>query len=137
MDIEENKAVVLRVFKNFTLTDIDKALALVADDAVWTLIGEPRRFAYAGAKSKSAFTEQIKGFFSVMAKFRWVPNVITAEDDRVAVEAESFGETADGKKYHNFYHMMFVVRDGKIRAVREYLDPFEILEFTGEMAFPA
>jgi uncharacterized protein len=136
MSIEDNKAVVKKLFENFTTTQIDQALDLVADDAMWTLVGEPRRFHYAGSKTKAAFAEQIKGFFSFMAKFRWVPNVITAEEDRVSVEAESFGESADGKKYHNFYHMMFVVKDGKIRGVREYMDPFEVLEFTGEMTFP-
>lgn len=135
MGIEENKAVVKKVFDNFTVANFDKALEVIADDATWTLVGDPRRFHYAGAKNKAGFADQVKGFLSIMAKFRWVPNVMTAEGDRVSVEAESFGELADGKKYHNFYHMMFVLHGGKIQTVREYLDPLEVLEFTGEMKF--
>jgi hypothetical protein len=51
------------------------------------------------------------------------PKGITAEGDRVAVEAESYGETASGKIYNNLYHFLFEVRGGKIQAVREYLAP--------------
>lgn len=136
MSIEEKKAIIKDFFAKFTLTDIDKALDMLADDVVWTLVGEARRFRYAGDKDKAGFTELIKDFLGGLSEFRWVPNVMTAEDDRVAVDAESFGQTADGKKYHNFYQLLFVVRDGKIQNVRELMDPLEVLEFTGEMTFP-
>ncbi|PKO49440.1 MAG: hypothetical protein CVU31_00350 [Betaproteobacteria bacterium HGW-Betaproteobacteria-4] len=136
MEIEKNKEIVRQLFARFTLTEIDQAMDLLADDAIWTVMGEPRRFAYAGPKTKAIFTGLIKGFLRSMVKFNFVPNAMTAEQDRVSVEAESFGESADGNKYHNFYHLLFVVSDGKIQAVREYLDPLEVWEFTGEMKFP-
>jgi hypothetical protein len=47
---------------------------------------------------------------------------MTAEDDRVSVEAESYGEITNGKTYENIYHFMFVIRDGKVAAIREYMD---------------
>lgn len=53
---------------------------------------------------------------------RVTPTGLTAEGDRVAVEAESSGETATGRTYNNQYHFLFEVRDGKIQAAREYLD---------------
>jgi hypothetical protein len=137
VSIERNKAVVRTLMQNFDPQNIDKALDQLADDAIWTLVGQPRRFAYAGSKNKKDCAEQLRGFLSMMAKFRWEPKVMTAEDDRVAVEAVSAGETADGKKYSNTYHMLFTLRDGKIVNVREYLDPLEVLEFTGAMTFPA
>ena len=137
MSIEDNKAVVRSLMQNFTPKDLDKALALLSDDAVWTLMGLPRRFAYAGAKNKADTSEQLRGFLSLMAKFSWEPKVMTAEGDRVAVEAVSYGEMPDGKKYSNVYHMLFTVRGGKIVEVHEYLDPLEVLEFTGAMTFPA
>jgi ketosteroid isomerase-like protein len=137
MSIEQNKAVVRSLMKNFTPHDLDKALDLLAEDAVWTMMGQPRRFPYAGAKNKTDTAAQLQGFLSLMAKFSWEPKVMTAEDDRVAVEAVSYGEMADGKKYSNVYHMLFTLRDGKIVKVSEYLDPLEVLEFTGAMTFPA
>ena len=42
--------------------------------------------------------------------------------DCVALEAGPRGETATGKVDHNLYHFLFEGRDGKIEAVREYLD---------------
>ena len=50
------------------------------------------------------------------------PKGITAEGDRVAVEAESYGQHANGKVYNNQYHFLIEVRNDKIQAVREYLD---------------
>ena len=47
---------------------------------------------------------------------------LTAEGDRVAVEAESYAKMKNGKTYQNTYHFLFIVRDGKIQSVKEYLD---------------
>ena len=47
---------------------------------------------------------------------------VTAEGERVAVEAESSGKHASGKDYNNFYHFLFTIRDGKIISLKEYLD---------------
>ena len=41
----------------------------------------------------------------------------TAEDDRVAVEAEVCGVSATGKVYENKLFYAFEVRDGKIHSV--------------------
>jgi uncharacterized protein len=45
-----------------------------------------------------------------------------AEGDRVAVEAESEGDLKNGRRYRQQYHFALQFRDGKICAVREYLD---------------
>lgn len=50
------------------------------------------------------------------------PKAITAEGERVAVEAESYGEHISGKTYNNFFHFMLVIRDGKIQEWKEYMD---------------
>jgi len=47
---------------------------------------------------------------------------MTAEDDRVAIEAESHGRHKSGRTYHNVYHFLMRARDGKIVEWREYLD---------------
>ena len=53
---------------------------------------------------------------------RVTPTGITAEGDRVAVEAESYAKMKNGKTYQNTYHFLFIVKSGKIEAVKEYLD---------------
>jgi uncharacterized protein len=47
---------------------------------------------------------------------------VTAEGDRVAVEAESHAKMKSGKLYQNKYHFLLTIRDGKIQGVKEYLD---------------
>jgi uncharacterized protein len=47
---------------------------------------------------------------------------LTAEGDRVAVEAESHGIHASGKVYHNYYHFLMQLRAGKLVRLKEYMD---------------
>src|SRR5262245_49889021 len=47
---------------------------------------------------------------------------MTAEEDRVAIEAVSNGRHANGKQYSNVYHFLMRARDGKIVEWNEYLD---------------
>ena len=52
----------------------------------------------------------------------WAEGTQPAEGERVAVEAESHGELNNGAIYNNHYHFLFIVRDGKITAIKEYND---------------
>ena len=82
-------------------------------------------------KTKSEFAMVLKNKGSSSA---WLEPVkftikgITAEGDRVAVEVESYGKFGNGKIYQNHYHFLFEVREGKIQAVREYLDTQHLKE---------
>jgi uncharacterized protein len=129
MSAEKNKNVVLSFFENFSAGKVDAALAMLADTATWWVAGNPEKFVLAGTKTKAQFAELLNGIGAAMPKgLRVTPKGLTAEGDRVAVEAESYGETATGKVYSNLYHFLFEVRDGKIQAVREYLDTMHAKE---------
>jgi len=126
---EANKQVVLSFFENFSACKVDAALALLADTATWWVAGNPDQFALAGTKTKAQFVALVQGIGAAMPKgLRVTPKGITAEGDRVAVEAESSGETASGKIDNNLYHFLCAVRGGKIQAVREYLDTMHAKE---------
>lgn len=57
---------------------------------------------------------------------------ITAEAQRVAVEAVSHGTTADGKTYENCYHFLFEFdHSGKIVKLREYMDTAHVADIFG------
>jgi hypothetical protein len=119
----------LSFFENFSAGKIDAALALMADTATWWVAGKPDKFVLAGTKTKTQFAELLQGIGTAMPKgLQVTPKGLTAEEDRVAAEAESYGETATGKIYNNLYHFLFEVRDGKIQAVREYLDTMHAKE---------
>jgi hypothetical protein len=45
-----------------------------------------------------------------------------AEGNKVALEVQSYGELTNGRIYDQEYHFLMEFRDGKISAVREYLD---------------
>ena len=46
----------------------------------------------------------------------------TCDGERVAVESESYGRLKRGTRYNNHYHFLFIVRNGRIEAIREYND---------------
>ena len=50
----------------------------------------------------------------------------TAEGDRVAVEMESYGEMTNGNVYNNFYHFLATVSNGRITALREYMETHQV-----------
>ena len=47
-----------------------------------------------------------------------------AEGNSVAAEAEIKAETAMGTKYENSYHFLFIIEDGKIIKMKEYMDTY-------------
>lgn len=123
MSTESNKKVVGNFFENFTAGNIDASMALLADTVTWWVAGKPDQFALAGTKNKSAIAEALKRASAELPNGHTMRLTgYTAEGERVAVEAESYGETGSGKIYNNLYHFLFIVRDGKIQEAREYFD---------------
>ena len=123
MTTDRNKAVARQFFERFTASDIDGALALMTDDATWWIPGKKELSPTAGLFSK----EKIGRLFHRMLAA--LDNGLTmtvkssiAESDFVALEVESSGNLKNGRKYRQEYHMLMQLRDGRICAVREYLD---------------
>ena len=58
---------------------------------------------------------------------------LTAEEDRVAMEAESHVlHPSNGRVYNNFYHNLFRIRDGKIVLFKEYQDTLHLYDYLAE-----
>lgn len=120
MGIEDNKKVVMGFFEAMNSGNAGAAMGALADSATWWVAGN---FALSGTKTKAQFAELAGGLASkIDGGMRLTPLGVTAEGDRVAVEAESHAKMKNGKTYQNQYHFLFQVRDGKIQAVKEYLD---------------
>jgi ketosteroid isomerase-like protein/uncharacterized protein (DUF1330 family) len=123
MSDEENTKVALDFLENLSTGKMEAALNLIADDVVWWLAGKPEQFQIAGTKNKAQLTEMLKAIEAGMpAGIRLTITGVTTQDNRVAVEMLADGVSATGAEYHNQYHDLFEVRDGKIHAAREYLD---------------
>jgi ketosteroid isomerase-like protein len=120
MGTEESKKIVLGFFENLNAGNASAALDALSDSATWWIQGN---FPLSGTRNKAQFIEllgqlgaAIDGALALRVKG------VTAEGDRVAVEAESFAKMKSGKTYQNRYHFLCEVGGGKIQAVREYLD---------------
>jgi ketosteroid isomerase-like protein len=101
---------------NTKKTSIDD---LLAEDLSWWIIGDIKS---SGIKDKRTILIGIKLLHRIYQGFAFTLHDFTAEGARVAVTAESHGIHKSGKIYHNHYHFLFKLRDGKIREVREYFD---------------
>ena len=127
--LEANKAVVRQFWEAFSESRFDDALALLDPSATWWVTGNTD---ISGTYSKQQFGELAAGIGEgTDGGIRVTPSVITAEGDRVAMEAESYGRLKNGKIYNNFYHIQHVLRDGKLVAIREYMDTQHVQEVFG------
>jgi uncharacterized protein len=120
MGIEENKAVVARLFADLSAGRLQNVFDALAEDATWWVAGTT---ALSGTYTKPQFVDLLSGVATqAPAGLTVTPVAMTAEGDRVAVEATSHAEFANGRTYRNEYHFLVVVRDGRVAKVREYLD---------------
>ncbi|WP_153503529.1 nuclear transport factor 2 family protein [Cumulibacter manganitolerans] len=119
---QDNKQTVTSFLEAFSSGDVDAVLGAMSDDATWWTAGRIKGMS--GTAPKEVFAKGLPGLLSACqdGKIAITPTAMTAEGDRVAVEAESSAETRSGRSYRNQYHFLFTVRDGKIAAVKEYMD---------------
>lgn len=120
-DNDRNKQTVRQFLEVFSSGDVAATMAMMSDDATWWVAGT---MPISGTYDKAAFTTLLSGVASACkgGAIRITPKVFTADEDRVAVEAESLAELNNGRRYNNHYHFLFTVRGGKIAGVKEYLD---------------
>jgi ketosteroid isomerase-like protein len=117
---EANKALARRFLDAVSRADVDAIVAAYAPDGTcWTAGSMP----ISGTFTVSQIAATAKGVLSAFPKgLRFTIHAMTAEGDRVAIEAESLGTHASGKVYNNKYHFLMRVRDGRIVEWREYMD---------------
>lgn len=123
MSTEDNKRLVAEFFARFSADDIAGALDTMTDDATWWIAGKPEQLPAAGVHSKEQMARLFRNMSGRLSNgLKLTLKGAVAEGDRVAVEVESYGELRDGRVYNQEYHLLMTVREGKISAVREYLD---------------
>jgi ketosteroid isomerase-like protein len=131
MGLEENKALAAELIKAVSTGDADAIRRLVAEDCKWWVMGFPR-------DRPLTRDQMIRGARAIIDKvlpggFNMTIAGMTAEGDRVAVEAEGRSHTVAGKLYNNFYHFLFVLRDGKVIRAMEYTNPQHAIEVLGDV----
>jgi ketosteroid isomerase-like protein len=132
MDTSANKKIVLDFLAALDTGDGASAMAALADGATWTVAGHG--LPVSGTMAKAELFELLAKEADVYeGPVRITPTGTTAEGRRVAVEATAHGAVRrSGKAYNNTYHFLFVVDDGKIQKIKEYMDTHHWAETVGE-----
>ena len=120
MSIQENKRLAERLLEILSAGDVAAMLdAYTHDFRYWTAGSTP----ISGSFTREQVEANAGAIFQAFPEgLRFSVQAMTAEGDRVAVEAESHGVHASGAVYHNQYHFLLIFRDGKIAQLKEYLD---------------
>ena len=116
---------------------MEEAKALLAPDATWWVLGNPDKVKVAGTRDMARierFLKNVRRGFpeGLVATIEGV----TAEGERVAIEASSSGRTSEGLDYNNRYHFLVQVREGRVIHMREYLDTQYVYEVQQASAPP-
>jgi uncharacterized protein len=116
-----NKEVVQNFLNAIVAGDIETCRALLPPDTTWWVQGWPQMN---GADFLAALQQTIE-----RSNQRTIAiDGVTAEDDRVAVQARGAFTMKEGV-YANTYHYLFKLKDGRITAGYEYLDTLVASQF--------
>jgi uncharacterized protein len=122
-DIERNKALAAEFFGRFTAGDLPGVMASFTDDATWWIPGRREQIPSAGLYDRQKIGRLFQAMIDALKDgLKMTVKSALAEGDEVAVEVESYGELKNGRVYQQQYHLRMRFRDGKVCAVREYLD---------------
>ena len=128
MRIEQNRKVADELFGNLSMGDIPAALDTLTDDVTWTIAGRREELPTAGTYSKRRIEKLMKAMHGQMqAPMAFTITGRVAEGTKMSVEAESVARLTNGKTYNQHFHFLLEFREGKICAVREYLDTLHTL----------
>ena len=115
-----NKALARRFVEAISRADVHAIVAAYAPDGTcWTSGTLP----ISGTFGVDQVAAASRGVLTVFPEgLRFTIHALTAEGERVAIEAESYGKHVSGKIYNNRYHFLLRARAGKIVEWREYMD---------------
>ncbi len=124
MELKENKELIREFIKRMQNSDVEKLKTMITDDFSWWIIGKPEYLVTAGEHDKEYFLGFFKGseLFPEGPEFNIVS--IMAEDNKVAAEATFKAKTAMGTFYENTYHFLFIIENGKVKRMKEYMDTY-------------
>lgn len=124
MELKENKELVEEFIVAMQNSNVEKLKTMITNDFSWWIIGKSEYLVTAGEHDKDYFL----GFFKGTELFPEGPefNIVSmiAEDNKVATEATFKAKTAMGTFYENYYHFLFVIENGKVKRMKEYMDTF-------------
>jgi len=123
-DTEASRAVVRGYLAALQSGDLESLRRSFTPDATWYLRGGlPTSGTWTGpAEIIDTFLARMMSRLDVTAPLSQEVTSLVADGNTVLAEWTSRATTSRGAPYENEYAVVFVVREGKIAAVREYFD---------------
>lgn len=119
-EVEANKRATLAFFEAMQRGDADAIAGTYSDDGRVVTMGNTLISGSRGKDEIRQFAHGILDTFPEGLAFTLLN--ITAEADRVAVEATASGRHVSGREYRNHYHFLLRWRDGKLLELKEFMD---------------
>ena len=118
--LEENKKRTLAFFDAIQSGDAETIADTYADDGRVVTMGNTL---ISGTRGKSEIREFAGGVLGAFPEgLTYTIHNMTAEAERVAVEASCDGTHVSGEPYRNHYHFLLTWRDGELVELKEYMD---------------
>lgn len=120
MDIEHNKAFIRDFIDAMSRGDAAAIVASYTEDGYCDSFGHTL---VSGRYTRDTIAAASAGLFDAFPEgLHFEILHMTAEGDRVAVEATSRGMHVSGRLYANHYHFLFHLREGKVAVMKEFMD---------------
>ncbi len=122
MGSKDNKQIVSDTWGAVNAGDLDTFFGNLADDVTWTFFGS-HRFAGTFRGKDELVSKLFEPLGEVLDGGIHVDILsLTADGDRVVMEAKGNAKSKSGQRYDNDYCIVVTLAGGKIKQVREYLD---------------
>lgn len=118
--IEKNKDIAKSFLAALGASDMDAVKRLIADEIEAICTGTSLLSGVRGREDILAAGDIFKSITKAGLRFEILS--ITAEGERVAVEAQGHSELVTGARYDNQYAFVFFIREGLIYKIKEYID---------------
>lgn len=134
MSAEESRRIAHQWIDCLTDNRLDDLMAMGAPNATWWISGSKEIHPFTGSFPYAERGAQMSEVFKDKKSSTFTIRGITTEGDTVVVEGSPRFEVQDGRVYENDVMLKFVIKDGKVQSLREYVDAYAVLKFIGAKA---
>ena len=129
----DNERLVMHFFQVLSAGDLEAVRALLHEEVTWKpqIRDVPGAGIHRGKKGiVDDFLRPIRGMFKP-GDPKVIVDTLASKGNLVIAEARGVGSTADGRAYDNLYAWALDLKDGKIFAIREYMDSHYVINLFG------